>query len=104
MSANAPTPAADVTHAGGLRAKRLFPTDRQSHLDPFVVFERFFIEPTQGFETHPHSGFEIVSYMLEGGMAHRPPDGRLLSRRRDQRRVDLDRPIGMGRLPVRRVG
>lgn len=70
MTTNGPTPAADVTHQGGMRAKRVFPTDRQSHVDPFVVFERFFIEPSQGFETHPHRGFEIVSYMLEGGMAH----------------------------------
>ena len=70
MNQGIPTPAADVTHAGGMRAKRVFPTDHQSHVDPFVVFERFFIEPSQGFETHPHRGFEIVSYMLDGGMVH----------------------------------
>lgn len=65
-----PRAATDVTHPGGMRAKRVFPTGEQSHLDPFVVFERFYIEPTQGFETHPHRGFEILSYVLEGGMAH----------------------------------
>jgi hypothetical protein len=53
-----------------MRANRVFPTPHRQHLDPFVVFERFFIEATQGFPTHPHRGFEIVSYMLEGEMAH----------------------------------
>jgi redox-sensitive bicupin YhaK (pirin superfamily) len=65
-----PLPAADVTHPGGMGARRVFPTDRQNHLDPFVLFERFFIDSGQGFDTHPHRGFEIVSYMLSGGMAH----------------------------------
>ncbi|MCU4926098.1 pirin family protein [Halobacteria archaeon AArc-dxtr1] len=62
--------AADVVHPGGMRADRLFPTDAQAHFDPFVVFEHFHIEPSQGFDTHPHRGFEIVSYMLDGEMAH----------------------------------
>lgn len=62
--------AAAVTHAGGMRATRAFPTNTHSHLDPFVLFERFHIEPDQGFDTHPHAGFEILTYMLEGGMAH----------------------------------
>jgi len=70
MTDTTPRAAADVTHAGGMRAERLFPAEGRRHLDPFVVFERFHIEPTQGFETHPHRGFEIVSYMLDGAMAH----------------------------------
>ncbi|MCU4974365.1 pirin family protein [Halobacteria archaeon AArc-m2/3/4] len=62
--------AAAVTHAGGMQASRAFPTNTHAHLDPFVLFERFHIAPDQGFDTHPHSGFEILTYMLEGGMAH----------------------------------
>ncbi|WP_336360699.1 pirin family protein [Haladaptatus sp. ZSTT2] len=65
-----PHSATDITHPGGMRGNRVMPTARLQHADPFVVFERFYIEPTQGFSTHPHRGFEIVSYMLAGGMRH----------------------------------
>ena len=62
--------AESVTHAGGMRATRAFPTRTHSHFDPFVLFERFHIAADQGFPTHRHAGFEILTYMLEGGMAH----------------------------------
>ncbi|WP_225333311.1 pirin family protein [Halomicrobium urmianum] len=60
-----------VQHGTGVTSNRAFPTNSYpSSLDPFVLFERFYIEPGEGFPTHPHRGFEIVSYMLEGGMDH----------------------------------
>ncbi|ELY61297.1 pirin family protein [Natronolimnohabitans innermongolicus] len=60
-----------VRHGTGVTSTRAFPTNAHpSHLDPFVLFERFYIEPDDGFPMHAHRGFEIVSYMLEGGMAH----------------------------------
>ncbi|AGB15545.1 Pirin-related protein [Halovivax ruber XH-70] len=60
-----------VQHGPGVTATRAFPTNAyQSSLDPFVLFERFFIDPDRGFPMHRHEGFEIVSYMLEGGMEH----------------------------------
>lgn len=49
-------------------ARRVIPAEIRQHLDPFALFEWFYIEPVQGFGTHPHRGFELVSYMLEGGM------------------------------------
>ncbi|MXV64497.1 pirin family protein [Natronorubrum sp. JWXQ-INN-674] len=61
---------ADVTHAGGMRATRAFPTGTHAHFDPFVLFERFHVAADQGFPSHAHAGFEILTYMLEGGMAH----------------------------------
>jgi redox-sensitive bicupin YhaK (pirin superfamily) len=53
-----------------MRANRLFPTENHGHMDPFVLCERFHIGADQGFDTHPHRGFEILSYMLEGEMEH----------------------------------
>lgn len=60
-----------IRHGTGVRSTRAFPTNHHpAHLDPFVLFEQFEIEPDDGFPMHHHRGFEIVTYMLEGGMAH----------------------------------
>jgi len=64
-------PGQRVRHGTGVHSNRAFPTNAYpSNLDPFVLFERFYIDPDQGFPMHPHRGFEIVSYMLDGGMEH----------------------------------
>ncbi|WP_256288213.1 pirin family protein [Halobellus inordinatus] len=69
--AEAPLSGERVQHGTGVTSNRAFPTNAYpQHLDPFVLFERFYIEPDKGFPMHPHEGFEIVSYLLEGGMDH----------------------------------
>jgi len=90
-----------VTHPGGMRSIRAFPTDSVAHLDPFVLFERFHIEPEQGFGTHPHKGFEIVSYMLEGGMAHADSLGHdTVARAGDAMRITAGGGIEHSELPA----
>ncbi|KAI8062774.1 Pirin-like protein [Gilbertella persicaria] len=41
------------------------------NLDPFLLFDEFYIEEPGGFPPHPHRGFETVTYLLEGKIQHR---------------------------------
>lgn len=70
-SRTGPIPGETVRHGAGVRSTRAFPTNgHPENLDPFVLFERFYIDPDRGFPMHRHEGFEILSYMLDGGMDH----------------------------------
>jgi len=44
-----------------------------SPFDPFRIITRFFLP--EGFPAHPHSGFDTVTYCLEGGLKHRDSEG-----------------------------
>ncbi len=55
----------------GARVRRLFPTHRMKHLDPFVLLDEFSVTPPAAFPDHPHGGFEGVTYMLHGAFRHR---------------------------------
>jgi redox-sensitive bicupin YhaK (pirin superfamily) len=67
--------AQDVSDGAGVRLKRSIGTPGFDQLDPFLLFDEFrsdnASEYSAGFPSHPHRGFETVTYMLAGSMEHR---------------------------------
>jgi hypothetical protein len=64
----------DASDGAGVKMKRVFPTQRVSLIDPFLLFDEFGSDDPGayigGFPDHPHRGFETVTYMLAGRMRH----------------------------------
>lgn len=63
--------ARQTSEGDGVRVRRLFPIP--GHLmnyDPFVLWDDFTIIPGAGFATHPHRGFEAITYLFSGSMLH----------------------------------
>lgn len=67
--------AQEMAEGSGARVNRAFPSAARGHLDPFVLLDEFFVEGDAGFPEHPHEGFEIVTYMLEGSFEHADSTG-----------------------------
>jgi hypothetical protein len=40
------------------------------NFDPFVLWDDFRIQPGAGFPTHPHRGFEAITYIFHGSIRH----------------------------------
>lgn len=59
----------------GVRLMRVFGGQDLSRFDPFLMLDEFGSESSSdyigGFPSHPHRGFETVTYMLDGHMQHR---------------------------------
>lgn len=50
---------------------RLFPVPgKLMNYDPFVLWDDFRIQPGAGFPTHPHRGFEAITYLFTGSINH----------------------------------
>jgi hypothetical protein len=49
----------------GAKAHRLIPNNGE-HLDPFVIFDEYFVYPDASFPMHPHGGFEGFQFLMEG--------------------------------------
>ena len=62
-----------------LKVRRALPAAGQKSLGPWVFLDHFGPLPTDprghGVPPHPHAGIETVTYLLEGGMAHRDSAG-----------------------------
>lgn len=58
----------------GVKLKRVFGGTGAERFDPFLMLDEFGSDDAAdyvgGFPSHPHRGFETVTYMLEGRMLH----------------------------------
>ncbi|MBE9516842.1 MAG: pirin family protein [Proteobacteria bacterium] len=62
--------AVEMEEGDGASVKRLFPVAGCRNIDPFVLFDEFFVTPPAGFPPHPHRGFEAITYMFDGSFQH----------------------------------
>jgi len=73
------TPGLPATDGDGVRMTRIIGTHELNVLDPFLLLDAF--ESDQpgdyigGFPSHPHRGFETVTYLLAGKMRHKDSAG-----------------------------
>ena len=58
----------------GVKLRRSLGNQRGLHVDPFLLLDEFYSDDPNdylpGFPSHPHRGFETVTYMLDGHMRH----------------------------------
>ncbi len=68
-------PAMDTSDGAGVKLRRSLGSQPGLRLDPFLMLDEFGTENVDdyiaGFPSHPHRGFETVTYMLDGRMQHR---------------------------------
>lgn len=70
MGNSAKIQAVSMEEGDGAEVKRLFPIAGLRNYDPFVLFDHFAVSPPAGFPTHPHRGFEAITYMFQGRFRH----------------------------------
>lgn len=68
-----------TTDGAGVKLVRVLTHDLQHRLDPFLMLDNFASDDPDdyiaGFPSHPHRGFETVTYMIAGRMRHRDSAG-----------------------------
>jgi len=73
------TPGVPATDGDGVRMTRIIGTQELNVLDPFLLLDCFESDQPQdyigGFPSHPHRGFETVTYLLAGRMRHKDNAG-----------------------------
>ena len=67
-------PALETSDGAGVRIKRSIGQSPHVRLDPYLMLDEFGSEDAAdyiaGFPSHPHRGFETVTYMIDGHMLH----------------------------------
>jgi len=68
-----------ATDGAGVKLTRIIASPELDMIDPLLLLDRFETENPDdyiaGFPTHPHRGFETVTYMLAGKMRHKDSAG-----------------------------
>lgn len=73
------TPGMPATDGDGVRMTRIIGSPQLNMLDPFLLLDVFESDRPGdyigGFPSHPHRGFETVTYLLAGRMRHKDNTG-----------------------------
>ena len=68
-----------VMDGAGVKINRVLTQPLQRRLDPFLMLDAFGSDEANdyiaGFPSHPHRGFETITYMLTGRMRHKDSAG-----------------------------
>lgn len=72
-------PGIETSDGDGVKLTRIIGTQELNVLDPFLLLDCFESDDASdyigGFPTHPHRGFEAVTYLLNGKMRHKDSVG-----------------------------
>ena len=64
-----------TSDGAGVKLRRSLGSSQTLRHDPFLMLDEFYSDNPEdylaGFPSHPHRGFETVTYMLDGHMEHR---------------------------------
>jgi len=72
-------PSIAASDGAGVKLRRSLGASQLARHDPFLMLDEFFSDDPDdylaGFPSHPHRGFETVTYMLDGHMQHKDSGG-----------------------------
>ncbi|HZM33024.1 MAG TPA: pirin family protein [Burkholderiales bacterium] len=72
-------PSVPASDGAGVKLRRSLGASQLQRHDPFLMLDEFYSDDPEdylaGFPSHPHRGFETVTYMLDGHMRHEDTRG-----------------------------
>ena len=72
-------PSIAASDGAGVKLRRSLGATQLARHDPFLMLDEFYSDDPDdylaGFPSHPHRGFETVTYMLDGHMQHKDSGG-----------------------------